>query len=229
MDRVEPLLYPLLRRDLMTNGPKKSVQVGDKQVDWQDAFRAGSSSPALRERLANPSGDFGFSQPPIPVHTYRPSVHPIARPSKQNRASGRGAWGPALPGDPGPGPAAPARRRVPRRRGQLRHHPATARGFERDDDAAPASAEKPARHGTRSPRAIHAIRSPCFWVEGWMVKGGPWRASTPRGVAARFFGQKNHYLPKGGPQTPGALAEGPHIRPRERGSIPGERAPCVQV
>lgn len=46
VDRVEPLLYPLLRRDLMTNGPKKSVQVGDKQVDWQDAFRAGPPAPS---------------------------------------------------------------------------------------------------------------------------------------------------------------------------------------
>lgn len=39
VDRVEPILYPLLRGDLMTAGPKRTVQIGEKQVDWQDSFR----------------------------------------------------------------------------------------------------------------------------------------------------------------------------------------------
>jgi dynein heavy chain 2 len=39
VDKVEPMLYPILRNDLMSAGPKKTVQVGDKQIDWQDSFR----------------------------------------------------------------------------------------------------------------------------------------------------------------------------------------------
>eukprot|EP01002_Notosolenus_urceolatus_P000792 NODE_11_length_4205_cov_28.405919_g8_i0.p1 GENE.NODE_11_length_4205_cov_28.405919_g8_i0~~NODE_11_length_4205_cov_28.405919_g8_i0.p1 ORF type:complete len:1357 (-),score=575.01 NODE_11_length_4205_cov_28.405919_g8_i0:133-3657(-) len=39
VDRVAPILYPMVRRDLMTEGPKKIVQVGEKRVDWKDSFK----------------------------------------------------------------------------------------------------------------------------------------------------------------------------------------------
>ncbi|EAN79214.1 dynein heavy chain, putative [Trypanosoma brucei brucei TREU927] len=39
VDGVEPILYPILRRDIFTAGAKQVVQVGNKQVDWQDKFR----------------------------------------------------------------------------------------------------------------------------------------------------------------------------------------------
>jgi len=39
VDKVDPVLYPILRKDLMSAGPKKTVQVGDKQIDWQDSFK----------------------------------------------------------------------------------------------------------------------------------------------------------------------------------------------
>ena len=38
-DRVHPLLFPLLRRDLVRQGPRFAVQVGDKVVDFNEAFR----------------------------------------------------------------------------------------------------------------------------------------------------------------------------------------------
>nr|CCC94835.1 putative dynein heavy chain [Trypanosoma congolense IL3000] len=39
VDGVEPILFPVLRRDVFTAGAKQVVQVGNKQVDWQDKFR----------------------------------------------------------------------------------------------------------------------------------------------------------------------------------------------
>ncbi|RNF18023.1 cytoplasmic dynein 2 heavy chain 1 isoform X1 [Trypanosoma conorhini] len=39
VDGIEPILYPLLRRELLSTGAKRVVQVGSKQVDWQDTFR----------------------------------------------------------------------------------------------------------------------------------------------------------------------------------------------
>jgi dynein heavy chain 2 len=39
VDKVPPLLYPLLRKDLSWSGPRKVVAVGDKQVDWSEGFR----------------------------------------------------------------------------------------------------------------------------------------------------------------------------------------------
>jgi hypothetical protein len=39
VDRVDPMLYPLLRRDYYHAGPRNSVQVGDKQVDVSERFR----------------------------------------------------------------------------------------------------------------------------------------------------------------------------------------------
>eukprot|EP00756_Hemistasia_phaeocysticola_P023549 Hpha_TRINITY_DN15900_c0_g17::TRINITY_DN15900_c0_g17_i1::g.73779::m.73779/K10414/DYNC2H, DNCH2; dynein heavy chain 2, cytosolic len=38
-DGIEPVLYPIMRRDLVATGPKKVVAIGDKQVDWQDTFK----------------------------------------------------------------------------------------------------------------------------------------------------------------------------------------------
>ncbi|MFT7803200.1 cytoplasmic dynein 2 heavy chain 1 [Arapaima gigas] len=39
MDGVEPVLYPLLRHDLIAQGPRYVVQIGDKIVDYNEEFR----------------------------------------------------------------------------------------------------------------------------------------------------------------------------------------------
>jgi len=39
VDGLSPVLYPLVRRDLVGVGPRKMVQVGDKSVDYNDSFR----------------------------------------------------------------------------------------------------------------------------------------------------------------------------------------------
>ncbi|KAM4566457.1 cytoplasmic dynein 2 heavy chain 1 isoform 3-T3 [Odontesthes bonariensis] len=39
MDSVEPVLYPLLRRDLIAQGPRYVVQIGDKVIDFNENFR----------------------------------------------------------------------------------------------------------------------------------------------------------------------------------------------
>eukprot|EP00736_Rhodelphis_marinus_P001173 Rmarinus@m.17616 len=39
VERVEPMLYPLLRRDLLNQGSRKMVQIGDKVIDFNDQFR----------------------------------------------------------------------------------------------------------------------------------------------------------------------------------------------
>eukprot|EP01061_Rhynchopus_euleeides_P011972 TRINITY_DN21580_c1_g1_i2.p1 TRINITY_DN21580_c1_g1~~TRINITY_DN21580_c1_g1_i2.p1 ORF type:complete len:3556 (+),score=1754.90 TRINITY_DN21580_c1_g1_i2:217-10884(+) len=38
-DGIEPMLYPIMRKDLISQGPKKVVPIGDKLVDWQDTFK----------------------------------------------------------------------------------------------------------------------------------------------------------------------------------------------
>ncbi|XP_041658498.1 cytoplasmic dynein 2 heavy chain 1 isoform X2 [Cheilinus undulatus] len=39
MDGVEPVLYPLLRKDLISQGPRYVVQIGDKVIDYNEDFR----------------------------------------------------------------------------------------------------------------------------------------------------------------------------------------------
>ncbi|XP_029458286.1 cytoplasmic dynein 2 heavy chain 1 [Rhinatrema bivittatum] len=39
MDGVEPVLYPLLRKDLIAQGPRYVVQIGDKIIDYNEHFR----------------------------------------------------------------------------------------------------------------------------------------------------------------------------------------------
>nr|BCL66104.1 cytoplasmic dynein 1b heavy chain [Volvox africanus] len=39
VDKLEPILYPLLRKDLDRQGPRFVVQVGDKAADYNDTFR----------------------------------------------------------------------------------------------------------------------------------------------------------------------------------------------
>ncbi|KAK9815706.1 hypothetical protein WJX72_008353 [[Myrmecia] bisecta] len=39
VDRIEPMLYPLLRGDLIRRGPRTVVHIGDKLVDFNDTFR----------------------------------------------------------------------------------------------------------------------------------------------------------------------------------------------
>ncbi|XP_043547742.1 cytoplasmic dynein 2 heavy chain 1 isoform X2 [Chiloscyllium plagiosum] len=50
MDGVEPVLYPLLRRDLIAQGPRYVVQIGDKIIDYNEEFRL-----FLATRNPNPS------------------------------------------------------------------------------------------------------------------------------------------------------------------------------
>ncbi|XP_078258652.1 cytoplasmic dynein 2 heavy chain 1 isoform X1 [Rhinoraja longicauda] len=50
MDGVEAVLYPLLRRDLIAQGPRYVVQIGDKIIDYNDEFRL-----FLATRNPNPS------------------------------------------------------------------------------------------------------------------------------------------------------------------------------
>ncbi|XP_030632529.1 cytoplasmic dynein 2 heavy chain 1 [Chanos chanos] len=39
VDGVDPVLYPLLRRDLIAQGPRYVVQIGDKVIDYNEDFR----------------------------------------------------------------------------------------------------------------------------------------------------------------------------------------------
>jgi len=39
VDRIEPVLYPLLRQDLARQGPRFVVDIGDKQIDYNETFR----------------------------------------------------------------------------------------------------------------------------------------------------------------------------------------------
>ncbi|NXG46652.1 DYHC2 protein, partial [Psilopogon haemacephalus] len=39
MDGVEPVLYPLLRKDLVAQGPRYTIQIGEKMVDYNEEFR----------------------------------------------------------------------------------------------------------------------------------------------------------------------------------------------
>ncbi|KAF7666054.1 hypothetical protein LDENG_00118150 [Lucifuga dentata] len=39
IDGVEPVLYPLLRRELIAQGPRYVVQIGDKVIDYNEDFR----------------------------------------------------------------------------------------------------------------------------------------------------------------------------------------------
>ncbi|OMJ92391.1 hypothetical protein SteCoe_4833 [Stentor coeruleus] len=39
IDRLEPMLFPLLRLDLIKQGPRFVVQIGDKQIDYNESFR----------------------------------------------------------------------------------------------------------------------------------------------------------------------------------------------
>lgn len=39
MDTIEPILYPIMRRELQSQGPRYVVQIGDKTVDFNSEFR----------------------------------------------------------------------------------------------------------------------------------------------------------------------------------------------
>ena len=39
IDKLEPMLFPLLRLDLIKQGPRYVVQIGDKQIDYNESFR----------------------------------------------------------------------------------------------------------------------------------------------------------------------------------------------
>ncbi|XP_068037518.1 cytoplasmic dynein 2 heavy chain 1 isoform X5 [Anomalospiza imberbis] len=50
MDGVEPVLYPLLRKDLIAQGPRYAIQIGEKLIDYNEEFRL-----FLSTRNPNPS------------------------------------------------------------------------------------------------------------------------------------------------------------------------------
>lgn len=39
VDGVEPILYPVLRKDFTSQGPRFVVQIGEKGVDYNENFR----------------------------------------------------------------------------------------------------------------------------------------------------------------------------------------------
>src|SRR6185437_4228493 len=39
VDGLLPMLYPLVRRDLSGQGPRKMIQIGEKMVDYNESFR----------------------------------------------------------------------------------------------------------------------------------------------------------------------------------------------
>ncbi len=39
MDFIEPILYPIMRRELQSQGPRYVVQIGDKTVDYNNEFK----------------------------------------------------------------------------------------------------------------------------------------------------------------------------------------------
>ncbi|XP_064481252.1 cytoplasmic dynein 2 heavy chain 1-like [Ornithodoros turicata] len=39
VDRIEPILYPLLRKELISQGPRNSIQIGERTVDYNDDFK----------------------------------------------------------------------------------------------------------------------------------------------------------------------------------------------
>jgi dynein heavy chain 2 len=39
MNRIDAALVPILRRDLVAQGPRYVVQIGDKSVDYNDNFQ----------------------------------------------------------------------------------------------------------------------------------------------------------------------------------------------
>eukprot|EP00760_Papus_ankaliazontas_P016261 PhM_4_TR16775/c0_g1_i1/m.22691/K10414/DYNC2H, DNCH2; dynein heavy chain 2, cytosolic len=39
VDKIEPTLYPIIRKELNSDGPKKVVQLGDRAVDWAESFQ----------------------------------------------------------------------------------------------------------------------------------------------------------------------------------------------
>ena len=39
VDGVEPLLFPLLRKDLKSQGPRFVVQIGEKPIDYNENFQ----------------------------------------------------------------------------------------------------------------------------------------------------------------------------------------------
>jgi dynein heavy chain 2 len=39
VDGIESMLFPVLRKDLIQQGPRQVVQIGDKAVDYNPAFK----------------------------------------------------------------------------------------------------------------------------------------------------------------------------------------------
>ena len=71
VDQVDPILVPLLRRDLTRQGPRWGVQVGDKAIDYADPFRlflaTRNPAPATPPDVASLITVVNFSVRPSPA------------------------------------------------------------------------------------------------------------------------------------------------------------------
>ncbi len=52
VDTVDPMLYSLVRKDLTNQGPRQTVLIGDKAVDYNEKFRLffSTRNPHVRYR-----------------------------------------------------------------------------------------------------------------------------------------------------------------------------------
>ena len=58
---IEPVLYPLLRRDLSGQGVYKSIPIGDKTVDFNPEFRLVISTRNAKPNLQPGKYTYGFA------------------------------------------------------------------------------------------------------------------------------------------------------------------------
>ncbi|XP_057314672.1 cytoplasmic dynein 2 heavy chain 1-like isoform X2 [Hydractinia symbiolongicarpus] len=65
VDGVEPILYPILRKDFVSQGPRYVVQVGEKTVDYNESFRVflttRNPNPELTPDIASVINEANFT------------------------------------------------------------------------------------------------------------------------------------------------------------------------
>ena len=65
VDGVEPMLVPLIRKDLANQGPRQVVRIGDKVVDYNDNFRlfmvTRNPSPDISPDMASLISEVNFT------------------------------------------------------------------------------------------------------------------------------------------------------------------------
>ena len=60
VDTVDPMLYSLVRKDLTNQGPRQTVTIGDKQVDYNEKFRLFFSTRNPHVRFSHALSMFGL-------------------------------------------------------------------------------------------------------------------------------------------------------------------------